>query len=120
MSSRYGLPSLPTEARVAWTKSPDVNQAHSVGHLFLQADANSLRAPVRPISLTSLLSSRSSLRLKHTVFFLLLGQPGELGVECMIGRQKRLHAMDDRWIRAGGVIEAVDLEGAERQLDAAN
>jgi hypothetical protein len=43
------------------------------------------------------------------VFFLLPAQPGELGVERMIGRQKRLLAMEDRWIGTGGVVEAVDL-----------
>ena len=46
-------------------------------------------------------------------------QPGELGVEGMIGRQKRLLAMQDRRVCAGGVIEAIDLAGAERELDAA-
>jgi hypothetical protein len=56
---------------------------------------------------------------EQPVFFLLLGQPGELGAEGMIGRQKRLLAMENRRIRAGGIIEAVDLAGAERELDAA-
>jgi hypothetical protein len=57
--------------------------------------------------------------VEQTVLFLLLGQPGDLGVEGMIGRQKRLLAMEDPRIRTGGVIEAVDLTGAERELDAA-
>jgi hypothetical protein len=57
--------------------------------------------------------------VEQTVFFLLLGQPGELGVEGMIGREECLLAMEDRWISAGGVIEAVNLAGAERELDAA-
>jgi hypothetical protein len=39
--------------------------------------------------------------VEQTVFFLLLGQPGELGVERTIGRQKRLLAVEDRRIGAG-------------------
>jgi hypothetical protein len=37
----------------------------------------------------------------------------------MIGRQKRLFAMENRRLRAGGVIEAVDFAGTERELDTA-
>ena len=53
------------------------------------------------------------------MLLLLLRQPGELGVERMIARQKRLLAMQDRRVCAGGVVEAIDLAGPERQLDAA-
>ena len=53
------------------------------------------------------------------MFFLLLGQSRKLGMEGMISRQKRLLAMEDRRIRAGGVFPAVDLAGAEREPDAA-
>jgi hypothetical protein len=42
--------------------------------------------------------------VEQTVFFLLLGQPGELGVEGMIGRQERLLAIEDRWIGTDGVF----------------
>jgi hypothetical protein len=35
----------------------------------------------------------------------------------MIGRQERLLAVENRWMRAGGVIEAVDLAGGKRVLD---
>jgi hypothetical protein len=35
----------------------------------------------------------------------------------MIGRQERLLAVENRWMRAGGVIEAVDLAGGKRELD---
>jgi hypothetical protein len=52
------------------------------------------------------------------MFFLLLSQSGELGVKGMIGRQKRLLAMENRRIRAGGVVEAVDLTRVEREIDA--
>ena len=55
--------------------------------------------------------------VKQTVFLLSLGQPGDLGVEQVIGRQERFLAIEDRRIRAGGVVEAVDLAGAERELD---
>jgi len=37
----------------------------------------------------------------QTVFFLLLGHSGELGVEGMIGRQERFLSMEDRRIGAG-------------------
>jgi hypothetical protein len=57
--------------------------------------------------------------VEQTVFFLLLGQPGELGVKRMIGREECLLAMENRRIPAGGIVEAVDLAGAERELDAA-
>jgi hypothetical protein len=40
-------------------------------------------------------------------------------MEGMIGRQKRLLAVEDRRIGAGEIVEAVDLAGAERELDAA-
>jgi hypothetical protein len=51
------------------------------------------------------------------VFFLLLGQPGELAVEGMIGREECLLAMENRRISAGSLNEAVDLASAERELD---
>jgi hypothetical protein len=57
--------------------------------------------------------------VKQSVFFFLLGQPGEFGVEGMIGRQKRLLPMQDRRVRARSVIEAVNPAGTERELDAA-
>ena len=40
-------------------------------------------------------------------------------MERMIGRQKRLLPMQDRWVGTGGVIETIDLTGPERKLDAA-
>jgi hypothetical protein len=36
--------------------------------------------------------------VEQTVFFLLLAQPGELGVKGMIGPKERLLAMQDRWM----------------------
>ena len=48
----------------------------------------------------------------------LLAQPGELGVKRMIRRQERLLAVQDWRVGTGGVIEAVDLAGTERELDA--
>jgi hypothetical protein len=53
------------------------------------------------------------------VFFFLLGQPGEFGVEWVIGWEESLIAMKDRRVCAGLVFEAVDLAGAEGELDAA-
>jgi hypothetical protein len=53
------------------------------------------------------------------VLLLLLRQSGELGAQVVIARQKRLLPMQDRWVGTGGVIEAIDLAGPERELDAA-
>ena len=53
------------------------------------------------------------------MLFLLLSQPGKLGIERMIVRQERLLAMQDRRIRARVKFEAIDLSGAQRQFDAA-
>jgi hypothetical protein len=57
--------------------------------------------------------------VEQAVLFLLLGQPGELGVEGMIDSEECLLAMENRRIRAGRVFEAVNLADAERELDAA-
>ncbi len=57
--------------------------------------------------------------VQQAVLLFLSRQPGELAVQGMIGRQKHLLAMQDRRIGAGGVIEAIDLASAERELDAA-
>jgi hypothetical protein len=56
--------------------------------------------------------------VEQPVFFLLLAQPGDLGVDGMIGCEQCLLAMKDRWIGAGAVVEALDLASAERELDA--
>ncbi len=37
----------------------------------------------------------------------------------MIGCEERLLAVEDRRVCAGGVFEAIDFAGAERELDAA-
>ena len=42
-----------------------------------------------------------------------------LACKRMIARQERLLAMQDRRVGAGGVVKAIDLAGAERELDAA-
>ena len=52
------------------------------------------------------------------MFFLLLRQPGEFGVEGMIGCEERLLAVQDRRVRAGGVVDALDLAGPQVELDA--
>jgi hypothetical protein len=52
------------------------------------------------------------------MLLLLFGQPGELGVQGVIACQERLLAMQDRRVCAGGVVKAIDLAGAERELDA--
>ena len=77
------------------------------------------KAPLGEAGLPAVLRPDRRRVVEQTVFFLLLSQPGELGMEWMVGRQESLLAMEDRRIRAGGVVEAVDLAGAERKLDAA-
>jgi hypothetical protein len=57
--------------------------------------------------------------VQQAVLFLLLRQSGELGVQGVIARQKRLLAVQDRRVGAGGIIEAIDLASAKRQLRAA-
>jgi hypothetical protein len=57
--------------------------------------------------------------IEQPVFLLLLGQPGEPGVERVAGWQERLLAMEDGRVGAVGIVIAVELAGAERQLDAA-
>ena len=44
-------------------------------------------------------------------------QASELGMERMIGRQKRLLTVQDRRVVAGSVIETFNLAGPERELD---
>ena len=51
---------------------------------------------------------------------LLLAQPGEPGVERVLGWQEGLLAMEDGRVRAVRIVVAVKLAGAERQLDDAD
>jgi hypothetical protein len=53
------------------------------------------------------------------VFFFLLGQLGEFGVEWVLGCEHGFLAVEDRRVGARLVFEAIDLAGAERELDAA-
>jgi len=57
--------------------------------------------------------------VEQTVAFLLPGQPGELGSQCVPGWEERFLAVEDGWIGAPGVVEAVELPRPERELDAA-
>jgi hypothetical protein len=54
--------------------------------------------------------------VEQALFFLLPGEPGELYVEGIIGREECLLAMENRRISAGSLIEAVDLAGTEREF----
>ncbi len=56
--------------------------------------------------------------VKQPMFFLLLAQAGKLGVQRVITRHERLLAVEDQWLGAGGVFQAVDLAAAQRELDA--
>jgi hypothetical protein len=53
--------------------------------------------------------------VEEGVFFFLLGQLGEFGVEWVLGCEERLFAMQDWRVGAGVVFEAIDLGGAERR-----
>jgi hypothetical protein len=57
--------------------------------------------------------------IEQPVLLLLLGEPGEPGMERVVGRQERLLAMEDGRVRAVRIVVAVELARAERQLDAA-
>src|SRR4051794_28434613 len=57
--------------------------------------------------------------IEQPVLFLLLGEPGEPGMERVVGWQERLLAMEDRRVRALHIVVAIELARAERQLDAA-
>ncbi len=57
--------------------------------------------------------------VEQTVFFLLLGQPGEFGHELVPGRKERFLAGEDGGIGARRVVVAVELPRPERELDAA-
>ena len=50
--------------------------------------------------------------VEEAVFFFLLGQLGEFGVEWVIGCEERLFAMQDRRVGGGLVFEAIDLAGS--------
>ena len=49
---------------------------------------------------------------------LLAGQAGELRPPRVVGEEERLLAVQDRRVRAGGVVGALDLAGPQVQLDA--
>jgi hypothetical protein len=57
--------------------------------------------------------------VEEAVFFFLLGQLGEFGVERVLRCEHGLLAVEDRWVGDRLVFEAIDLAGAERELDAA-
>jgi hypothetical protein len=57
--------------------------------------------------------------VEEAVFFFLLGQLGEFGVEGVFGCEHGLLAVEDRRVCAGLEFEAIDFTGAERELDAA-
>ncbi len=57
--------------------------------------------------------------VEQTVFFLLLGQPGEFGHELVPGRKERFLAVEDGGIGARRVVVAVELARPERELEAA-
>ncbi len=57
--------------------------------------------------------------VEEAVFLLLLGQSHKLRVEWVIGCEEGLLTVKNWRVGAGLVFEAVDLAGAERELDAA-
>jgi hypothetical protein len=57
--------------------------------------------------------------VEEAVFFFLLGQLGEFGVEGVLRCEHGFLAVEGRRICGGVVFEAIDFTGAERELDAA-
>ncbi len=57
--------------------------------------------------------------VEGAVFFFLLGQLGEFGVEWVRRCEHGFLAVEDRRVGAGLVVEAIDFAGAEREFDAA-
>ena len=51
--------------------------------------------------------------IEEAVFFFLLGQLGQFGVEWVIGCEESFLAVEDRRVCAGLIFEAIDLSGAE-------
>ena len=49
----------------------------------------------------------------------LCSQPGKAGIQWMVGAQERLFAVENRPVGRIGIIDALDLAGAKRELDAA-
>ena len=55
--------------------------------------------------------------IEQTLLLLLLSKPGEFGMERMIVQQKRLLAVQDRWIGALSIVGAIDLPRSEVDAD---
>jgi hypothetical protein len=56
--------------------------------------------------------------IEQSLFLLLGSQPGESGMQRLLRREERLLAVEHRRICGAGILQALDLAGAERQLDA--
>ena len=52
------------------------------------------------------------------MLLLLRAQPGEPGVERVVGQQEGLLAVEDRRVGTAAVLQAVDLAGPQLELDA--
>ena len=83
-----------------------------------QTVAIQVKVSRRKLRLPALPRSDGGGVVEETVFFFLLGQLGEFGVEWVIGWEEGLFAMQDWRVGAGLVFEAIDLAGAEREFDA--
>jgi hypothetical protein len=70
-------------------------------------------------ALPSLRGSDRRRVVKQPASLLLLGEPGEPGMERVVGWQECLLAMKDGRVRAVRVVIAIELARAKRQLDAA-
>ncbi len=57
--------------------------------------------------------------IEQTLLLFLSRQPGESGMKRMVGRQECLCAVQDGRGGGTGVVEALNLASAERELDAA-
>jgi hypothetical protein len=78
-----------------------------------------MKVSCRQLGLPALPRSDGGCVVEEAVFFFLLGQPGEFRVERVLRCEESLFAVQDRRVEAGVVFEAIDLAGAEGELDGA-
>jgi len=57
--------------------------------------------------------------IEQPVILFLCREPRESAMKRMVGRQECLLAVQDGRVGGAGIVEALDLAGAERELDAA-
>jgi hypothetical protein len=87
--------------------------------LSTQTVAFQLKVSGRQLGLPALPRSDCGGVVEEGAFLFLLGQLGEFGMEGVLRCEHGFLAVEDRRVGAGLKFEAIDLAGAERELDAA-